>query len=313
MVDLLARSGNGTSAKTAKREPVVWHVKDIATAVRTVTPSKARHWRDTKHFDRQRKINAANVNRLRKEMEAGRFIPGTQIYICVLPDGTELIINGNHTLEALYESGIPQELVLTYKRVADTDEAGRIYAVFDIHKARTWLDSLKAAGREDLGELAPKALSAIGCINSGFHHLEAARDGRLERIDQLEEYKDAVELFAAAISNSTSETGRYVKRAAVMAVALETFRYQPSLAAEFWMNFASDNGLIAGMAERALLSWCRNAKLGTGRNAQKMQARACALAWNAAFKGEERDHVKPGAMGEFFLLGTPWAKGVKVE
>jgi hypothetical protein len=88
------------------------------------------------------------------------------------------------------------------------------------------------------------------------------------------------------------------------------FRYQPSLAAEFWYATAHDEGLVTGQPEKALLSWLRNSVAAGGQSAQREHCRATALAWNAAFKGREIQYVKPNQMAAFCLLGTPWANGL---
>lgn len=286
--------------------------RDLRSVVEVMTPKRARELRDTAHFERQRKISKANIDRLATEMRAGRFIPGTQIYIVVLPDGTQLIMNGNHTLEATAASGIPQIVTLTYKRVRDVEEAGRIYAVFDIHKARSWVDSLRATGQENAVEMASYVLAAIGVIDTKFAHDSAkfSAGSRLERLDRMEEYKESAAMLSSLMAGAPNNSAKLVRRAAVMAVALETIRYQPSAGAEFWYRLVQDNGLSAGMPERALLSWLRNFRGGTGQGARRDTCRACAAAWNAAFKSEPRDYVKPNAMGSFFLLGTPWSHGI---
>ena len=66
----------------------------VRSAVVTITPEDARRLRDTAHFDRQRNISPANVARLAAEMAKGQFTPGTQIYLCVLPDGSGRIVVG---------------------------------------------------------------------------------------------------------------------------------------------------------------------------------------------------------------------------
>ena len=280
--------------------------------VELVSPDQARRLRDTAHFDRQRNISSANVSRLAKEMAAGRFTLGTQVYICVLPNGQELIVNGNHTLEAVHASGAPQVLTITRKPVADVDEAGRIYAVFDIQKVRTWTDSLRATGAGEDIPNASKVLSAIGVMERGFGAANSTSDvSRIQRISLIEDYKEAAVLFALATADAPKHSSGLVRRAAVMAVALETLRYQPSAASEFWHNIAHDDGLTNGQPEKALLSWLRNTTgAAGGAMAQKEHARAAALAWNAAFKGRQLQYVKPNQMGSFFLLGTPWANGL---
>jgi hypothetical protein len=282
----------------------------ITSSVEVVTPSAARCLRDTAHFARQRNISPFNVDRLASEMARGQFTPGTQIYICVLPSGAELIVNGNHTLEAIYKSGVPQVLTVTRKVVADEDEAGRIYAVFDIQKIRTWGDSLKATGAGEDIPLAQYILAALGVIDARFALSRPTSVSRLDRIAKLEEYREPAMMLAAAMNGSPTHTQRLVRRAGVLAVALETFRYQPSFAAEFWFRVAQDDGLSGAMPERALLSWLRNVKTANGLIGQREHCKASAAAWNAAFRGEERTYVKPNAMVTFFLLGTPWANGV---
>lgn len=309
-------NGHATAVDRAVAASISRLTSGITSEVRLVTPDDARYMRDNFHFDRQRKISPQNVQRLSAEMLIGRFIPGTQIYICDLPDGTSLIINGNHTLEAVFLSDVPQLMTVTRKLVADANEAGRLYAVFDIHKARTWLDSLKATGlQEDNGNNSAKVLAAMGVIENRFEQHGPAPfvKSRLDRIARMEEYQEASKLLFAGIEGCPKETGNYIRRAAVLAVAIETVRYQPSAALDFWRSFTQDNGLTPGMPERALLGFLRNNRGGTGAASRKVQARAAALAWNASFRGDEIQHVKPGQVTSFYLLGTPWAKGLNNE
>ena len=284
----------------------------ITSTVIKITPDHARHLRDTAHFERQRKIAAENVNRLAHEMKAGRFIPGLQVYICVLPDGSEHIVNGNHTLEAVVKSDVSQVLTVTRAGVPDFEEAGRRYAVFDLQKTRTWSDSLRATGAGEEIPDANRAMAAVRLILDGFTGDKSrARSSRISVIDMLPEYEIAAKLFAASIKGAPTESSKMVRRAGVMAVALETCRYQPSLASEFWGSVAHDNGLVKGTPERALLGWLRNNKPMGGGSSQTYHAKSAALAWNAAFRGQERHFIKPNQMLSFFLLGTPHANGLR--
>lgn len=285
-------------------------IRQTTSQTMMVTPAQARMLRDSAHFSRQRNLSPANIERLAAEMRRGTFTPGTQIYICVLPDGQQLIVNGNHTLEAIHASNLAQMLTLTWHPVADENAAGRIYAVFDIQKVRSWMDSLRATGADEDLPMARHVLSAIGVIDSLFAHRPVAVASRLDRINRLEEYKEPAELFAMIADGAPRQSAMLIRRAAVMAVALETLRYQPSLAAEFWERAVQDNGLTAGMPEKALLSWLRNTRGAGGMTAQREHCRAAALAWNAAYRNERRDYVKPNSMASFFLLGTPWDKGI---
>jgi hypothetical protein len=278
--------------------------------VASITPFEARRLRTTAHFDRQRNINDANVQRLAAEMVAGRFMAGTQIHICVLPGGRELLINGNHTLEAIAVCGIPQVLTITRTRVVDENEAGCLYAVHDIQQVRTWAASLRATG---LGEGIPfpeKVMAAIGVIDDRFAHTQSLAS-RLGRIGRIEEYREPAKMLFACMNDAPGAASKYIRRAAIMAIALVTFKFQPSLASEFWANVSHDEGLITGQPEKALLGWLRNCRNTTGHVSRREHCRAAALAWNATFKGRELQMVKPNQLGAFFLLGTPWAAGLE--
>src|SRR5262245_17902635 len=126
-----------------------------------VTPSMAQEKSASAKFERQRPIRKSNIERLAAEMRSETFIPGTQINFCVLPDGTEFLVNGQPTLNAIVVSGKPQHLVATYVRVDDEDQAGRIYAILDTQAARTWGDALRAVGRPNADRSVIAALTII--------------------------------------------------------------------------------------------------------------------------------------------------------
>jgi len=266
--------------------------------------------RETMHFERQRKIARQNVQRLAAEMVADRFIPGLQIYIGVLPTGEKLILNGNHTLEAIRECGRAQVVTITHRGVRDLDEAGAIYAVFDIQKARTWLDSIKAHRLGEGLKQPNKILPGLGIIQDGFVSTSGKLISRPERFQMIEPYRDAIDMYWSAIAHAPAQSTVLIQRAGIVCVALATLKYQPSLASEFWAQIARDNGLTEGMPERALLQWLRNTRDTAGHMARVLHTKAAALAWNAAFREEHRVILKPHSMSAFYLLGTPWAKGV---
>jgi hypothetical protein len=84
-----------------------------------MSPQMARTMRAKAHFDRQRPIRQPHVERLKEEMDRGWFLPGTPIWLCVLPSGQEWIINGNHTLEAIGSSDFSVPLTVIRQRVRD--------------------------------------------------------------------------------------------------------------------------------------------------------------------------------------------------
>lgn len=274
-----------------------------------VSPAMAKHMRATMHFERQRPINERNVARLAEEMRRGWFLAGTPIFICTLPSGREYIVNGNHTLEAVAASGVTIPLVMIRKRVRDVEGAARVYSTFDLQRMRTWRDTLQAVGFADTLPMPDHVIAAIGQIMQDFkhdpHNLSAM--SRQARMAAVPEYTQAAHVIQAAIDGGHRQNIRITQRAAVLAVALYTAKYQPSVAAEFWGGLAKDDGLKANDPRKVLLRYMGNNRAHS--TARPEQSRATALAWNAFFEGRVIEYVKPNAAGDMRILGTPMHKG----
>lgn len=275
-----------------------------------ITPEIAREWRDTKHFERQRDLSEDNIVRLAHEMSKKRFVQGTQIYLCVLPDGSELIINGNHTLEAVVSCGMPQLLTVTRCPVVSIDEAGFIYSVFDKHRRRTLRESMKAAGAGNGKDFPRYFGSAVACIMQGFRLGGSAKAiPHVDIIERLDEYTGAVEEFEGLTASCSKECMNFLRRAPVLAVCLETLRHQPGAAQEFWSLVAKDTGLREGMPAHTLLRYFRNTANSQNR---VHQARASAMAWNGFYKRTEVFHLKVEGARKITIMGTPHEQGVRV-
>lgn len=272
----------------------------VISMVRAIGPRDARRLRELYNFERQRTLSDPNIDRLVSEMLKNTFIIGLQIYFAVFPDGSAAILNGNHTLEAIIKSGVTIDLTLTFFP-CDTDAAGRVYAVFDSQKVRTWRDALRATGTAPEVRKPDQALPALSIIKHGFRSPQGA-SSKLETIDLLNEYGDAVDRFWDAIDGAATKNRDLVRRAGVMSIALVTFKAQPSLAHEFWHTMAHDNGLRDGMPEKALLNWLRGTKNTAGHIARQEHIVAATLGWNARFENGGRFYMKPNSVTEHLLV-----------
>lgn len=298
-----------------------FEIVDVWSELKTVTPEMAQEMRTNSHFeDRQRNIKPLNVERLGNIMRLGKFIKGTQIYLGVLPDGRQLILNGNHTLEAIIATNRAEELTLTYCKVENEAEAGAIYAVFDLHARRTWVDSHKGArgGNRPHEKLYLYANNIIAGdfrqreARTGFDTTTADRNLILEKLD---DFQEAIALCNTLRTQATPETKTLIwNKAPILAVMLYTAKYKPDLAEEFWGRVVRTEMLTNTMPEQVLLNWIRsNIKRGKSSSwNQTVQARAAAIAWNKAFRGESMSSrkMKPERLSNFFLLGTPIATGL---
>lgn len=270
-----------------------------------VTPEEAARIRRDCHFPRQRNIKPGNVARLADEMTSGRFIPGTQIFMGVMPDGTPYALNGNHCLEAIVKCGIGQLLTITRHSVESLDHAGEIYSVFDLQSRRSAGDSIRAFGIDKIPN-AKRLYAAMPIIKTRFILNHKGTHSRLDMLELMQSYTKEATAFDEAIKDS--EYRSLFLRAGVLAVGLETFKADPDAAMEFWKSSAQDEGLTTGMPEKALLKFLRGTRIA-GKSGQLEHVRASACAWNAKFRGEEPEFLKPNGMKSFYLLGTRWKDG----
>jgi hypothetical protein len=272
------------------------------------TGADARFIRDTCQFERQRPVDPNNINRLAFEMEQGRFVPGTPIYFGVLPDGKRLLLNGNHTLEAVAKCNITQTLTMIECSVSSVDEAAAIYAMMDIHKTRSWTNSLQAYGLTEKMQMANYMLPAIRLIEGSFDRTTVNRNmSRSQIFSVMDDYIVQANLIANAFKGTLLSNQKVLRRASFMAVALLTARDQPTAAEEFWGGMAKDNGLVKGDPRKMLLDF------GRDNNSVSVETynhvKAAAQAWNAFFNKKELAFLRPSQMSELKILGTSWQKG----
>lgn len=279
----------------------------------------AKHLRETANFSLQRPMSESNTLRLEAEMRAGRFVQGTPIYFGVLPNKSLLALNGNHTLDAIARCGRPIELTFIYQDVEDEAEAAAIYSRLDLHKQRSWRDALRAYNAEtmlaDSTVWTSRFAAALGFM---FERFRVARDdkerevARIQalrsrdiRLQAMEDAFTAADQYVKAVSCGPKTALKIFRRAPVMAVALETFRYRAAQAHEFWSTIAADDGLRAGQPQKALLRYLTEHP-ALGAVGRENQAKAVAIAWNAFIKGKSLDTIKPASMTVFRIEGTPW-------
>lgn len=287
-----------------------------------VTPEIAKSLRESAHYERQRPINQMHVTRLATEMEKGRFVAGTQIHICQIGDALS-IINGNHTLEAVIASGVSVPLDILYSEVRNEDEVARLYARHDIGRWRDWAATIRAAGLYDKIHAPKMSINNFGgaClyILCDFAHIGGGgreskehnerRTSRDVRVEKMREYQPFAERYFSCITDATGALLRRLHSAPVLAAALETFRYQPGKAKEFWTAVAQNEGLKRGDPRRTLVNYL--IELPSQSNNRSILPRAVAAAWEAWYDGRDLQIIRIHAAVPFKLAGTPWGKEPK--
>lgn len=262
------------------------------------------------NFPDQRVIMKFQVDRLAAMMLEGKWQPGSQIAFVRLPDGSMLLVNGQHRMRAVVQTRMPIECQVLVIPVADIAEARVVYYRFDtVQSLRTARQVARSIGLSEHLSI-PKgyvaaALQVAPILASGLRNLQGSlRDPILAtpdgQIAAIAPYWGEVKRYSE-FTGDTDFIRRKLKVTGTMAVALMTLKYQPEKAATFWSGVATDDGLGRRDPRKVLLRDWATRKEVTGNIAICVAARA----WNAWFEQREIQHIRATHLGDVSLLGTP--------
>lgn len=285
-----------------------------------VTPQMAKDLVESTLYARQRSINDEHVKRLAQEMRREQFIAGTQVHFAELRKNL-YCINGNHTLRAVVEAGVMVPLIFLTTACRNETAIAELYARHDIGRQRNWAAAFKAhgifEGMEGNAMFATSVGAAlryilIGLDKDAFHADNEASYSRDLRIRAMKEYRQHASTLLGALAEGAPGTRRMLMRGGSLAVALETVRFQPKAASEFWSTAAEDDGLHNGDPQKTLLRWLAE-NSSTGRGNIPTTIRAATLAWNAFYEDRKLSTLRAGAVQDYYLAGTPWKDGKRPD
>jgi hypothetical protein len=263
------------------------------------------------NYDGQRKVRKNHIASLAATMRRKAFLPGSQLAF-VHVDGRWVLVNGQHRLHAIIESGAEIEFQVLVHDAASEEEIPRIYFGFDRHTAvrtdRDLTDAAKVKERTGVSATAVRGVwQAAPIIAAGFARLSYTADATRRdddyRLDQCEPWWPAAARYEALLDEAPSVVKKRLLSAQGMAVALVLLRYQPEEAVQFFQGLAADDGLKRDDPRKALLidltqrAWRRQSMDG---------CMAVSLAWNAFFMRRPLQQIKIVQNARFKLDGTPY-------
>lgn len=285
----------------------------------TITPAIAEQLLSHFNYSNQRRISRQHVAKLASEMHSGNWTPGTQIAFGVMPDQRVFLVNGQHRLAAIVQSGETIEIQILLVPCENEDAIQKLYYRFDtVQRTRGVASIIGSAGiAEKLGiprAVARGAYRAGVIIEMGLKFIPGVLrpphlgtpDGQLAAIGA---WWGQVQDYAKVIGKSDVPTvRRKVCDGSIMAVALVTLKYQPTKALEFWAGVASNDGLRVGDPRRTLHNALAT-RIITGAEGGTMVL--CAHAWNHWFSGKDALTLKIMEASTCNPAGTPFANRKK--
>jgi hypothetical protein len=216
-----------------------------------VTPEQAQHWLENHLFEGQRTVVQWRVDRYAAEMRAGRFEPTEINFYHLARGGGSFLLNGQHRLWAVIESGCTVPFAVTRKWVATYEEVRDAYRRLDAGKARTAADGLRATGLHQRLGLTERQVNAAGTairILAAQFNRTSVPGGKLGiTLDEvavgIERWQDEIRAYFGCITPAKGAVLKGLHEGTVVAVALITLRYQREMARDFWASVAANDQL----------------------------------------------------------------------
>lgn len=272
--------------------------KTTSSNIVDVTPTMAKRWLDTHTYERQRRIRKYHVNHLANMMTRGHFRAGSPIDFAYHANKWYLV-NGQHTLNAMVESGVELSLNVMVHSCKSMAEVNKIYASFDRQLKRTTKDTMAAydiAGIDELrSDIKASAYVATGMATMG---LESSLDANTQQYlypwhnDQemrakiVESWMTELQVISQDAITESGNTKSIVSKQGFLSVALITYRFSEEKARDFWQGIMLDDGLARDDPRKAFIrayqadrTEGRSKTLST-RSRQRYSALYAASAWN---------------------------------
>jgi hypothetical protein len=297
------------SSTPRDQERILDHFRTFVTHV---SSDRAQQILDKLNWRRQRDISHGWVADLRMAILKNELTFLTLVY-AEFPDGTQVLVDGQHRLTALATLQIRMEAQVTVHRVADERELGVLYLKYDRAKTRGPEVALKARGildRVEHPDKLKKLAPGVQIVRSGFSPSYRADKSMISRSDGVEDWLSECETYIRLISAAPRSDQRALSRAPVVAVALATIRHQPDISQEFWTRAASQEMLASDDPRLRLMAFLRENKRVTGYRGVIREihySRYVAAAWNAFYEGRPLKLLKASDIsGPVRILGTPY-------
>lgn len=253
-------------------------------------------------FRGQRPISRETVDVYVQEMKAGYFRP-VEIAIAKC-GGTEILVNGQHTLSAAIEAGCSLEASLQYFACEQESDLCRLFSTFDAHRGRTMCQIVRYAKfttpNSQLRELPQRALfiaaGALGHLKDDKKPSFGKRKvSKAYKVSLLDKYPDDV-IFISKWAVSDPKLVRVPVATAMMA----THRISHELALEFWTGVIGGSMLSPDSAKYQLRKYLINT---VGNNSGGWQGlfncyNVCIAWWNAWRENVPRKSVKAASIKE---------------
>lgn len=308
----------------------VSHLRSAIQSVDQKSAAAMAVWSDP---DFQRPLVPSHTGKLSMIMLADNFLTG-HIVIAIL-GGRRILANGQHTLQAIIETGRTQRCLVEEYAVKDKEAYARLFHAFDTEaRTRSWVDCARAyqigSNGSMPGGVTPSILNAF---RNGYEFYRNMVPGgeraitRMGRFDAIAKLTDELAMYVQLAGEAIDL--KLVRRAPVIGAMIATFWADRDIAPRFWREvvtgFFSDHGNPDAPTYR-LHQYLRNTVIltggagGEGHRARRSLGTAnglgtqfdvyccCINAWNAHCQGRSLQRLRGSVNGKAPAVSRPYAE-----
>lgn len=260
-----------------------------------ITPEKAAALLEFNTYTGQRPQREKHIKVLCDAINKGLFTTGV---ISVAKQGWNggylMLANGQHQCISVIETGKPITAVVEEYNCKTPEEFALLYRQYDNNATRT-LDEITLPEARALGLNWGKQV--IKTVMTGIGFLEGHNGVHKNiRVESLKKYVDEGNFVNDILSCVKSPESRHLRRGAVVAAMIVTFKKNHGDAETFWEEVRDGENLKGNSPSLKLRNYLMttNTAIGRGVNAPALTAAAsnieiyakCIIAWNAYRRGD---------------------------
>jgi hypothetical protein len=227
-----------------KRQAANQHIRfeNFTLAFESINPLEAREILDMCNYAGQRPRKEGKIAQIFRSMMREAFTSAREmIHFVVLPNGEEILVDGQHRLEALIISERESTFIVLREEVPDMQTVHKVYNERDQGDARGLTELVRS---HKLGEkygvpdqYLKQVAGAFRLMSIGFHPQSEKKGKNYVNSDLLEAFEIWAPVFRkyyAMKEEAPTEARRFLQSVPVLSIALTTLREAPKYAESFW-------------------------------------------------------------------------------
>jgi len=250
------------------------------------------------HPAQQPRFRRRHVEFLISEIKKRRFREGEiSLALCVFDGNRKILVNGQHQLTAVSESGQPIMATYCEYEVFNEGDLAELYRTFDINYQRSVKNLLMAEMQALEVDWHPTV--GILVLSAGCEINNLIQKPKNERVARLRDYIKEGDFINEIISPNGTLPAKeiaHIRRVPVIKAMMLTWQKSQSDAMKFWLMVRDGEGLNKQMPAHRLRDFLQTHSIHGGRvgnparvvTGHEMTSR-CMVAWNAFRKGTPTD------------------------